>query len=489
MDALRVLSRDSILQKIDDGHIIFIYSDFVIKVPPGWLQLHPGGDIVIQHMIGRDATDEINAYHLDQVIEKIKSYKIGRYEGIWENVIPPIQREAVNTRVATDYDREQIERDIETFPSVDLETQHNIQLEYRKLHERIKAANLYKCSYEHYLVYEASRYLSLLFLTCICVHFEYYIIGAVFFGLFLHQLTFVAHDVAHMEITGNYITDMIIGILIADFGGGLSIGWWKRNHNTHHIVTNAPEHDPDIQHMPFMAITPKLLRSLYSTYYQRIMAYDIVARTVIAVQKWTFYPLLTLGRFNLYRLSFEYIIRNQSPKSTLGKYFRSLEIAGMIFFWFWYGYLFMYRLLPDWKTRIIFTIICNMVTSPLHIQITLSHFASSTSDLGPLESFPQRQLRTTTDIACPEYLDFIHGGLQFQAVHHLFPRIPRHNLRKTQVLVKEFSEKVGIHYRILNFLPANIHVLNILDDVTAQAKLLNNAASHMSSHGGKIAFK
>jgi len=43
-----------------------------------------------------------------------------------------------------------------------------------------------------------------------------------------------------------------------------------------------------------------------------------------------------------------------------------------------------------------------------------------------------QQLRTTKDIECPQWFDWFHGGLQFQAIHHLFPRIPRHNLRRVQ---------------------------------------------------------
>jgi delta8-fatty-acid desaturase len=67
---------------------------------------------------------------------------------------------------------------------------------------------------------------------------------------------------------------------------------------------------------------------------------------------------------------------------------------------------------------------------PLHVQISFSHWGISTTDFSPVECFAHRQLRTTMDVLCPQCLDFIHGGLQFQAVHHLLPRVQRHNLRK-----------------------------------------------------------
>ena len=41
-----------------------IYENRVLKVD-AWIRYHPGGDKPIKHMVGRDATDEINAYVLE----------------------------------------------------------------------------------------------------------------------------------------------------------------------------------------------------------------------------------------------------------------------------------------------------------------------------------------------------------------------------------------------------------------------------------------
>jgi len=120
---------------------------------------------------------------------------------------------------------------------------------------------------------------------------------------------------------------------------------------------------------------------------------------------------------------------------------------------------------------------------PLHVQITLSHWAMSTSDLGESESFAQRQLRTTMDVDCPAWLDFIHGGLQFQAVHHLFPRVPRHNLRRLQGLVKEFCGETGIPYTLLGFVDGNEKVLGRLEEVGQQVKHLVNCQKYMAETG------
>ncbi|KAK7684866.1 hypothetical protein QCA50_012115 [Cerrena zonata] len=42
-------------------------------------------------MIGRDATDEMNAYHSAESIESFTNWKVGQIDYFWENLLPPIQ--------------------------------------------------------------------------------------------------------------------------------------------------------------------------------------------------------------------------------------------------------------------------------------------------------------------------------------------------------------------------------------------------------------
>jgi len=100
----------------------------------------------------------------------------------------------------------------------------------------------------------------------------------------------------------------------------------------------------------------------------------------------------------------------------------------------------------------------------------------STADLGPTESFPHRQLRTTTDVVCPPSLSFLHGGLHLQVTHHLFPRLPRHNLRKGSVLVKEFAKEQGLVYAEFGFVKGNSEVIGVLRDVAEQVRLIGMVA-------------
>ena len=58
---LKLLSRNDIEAQIAEGRHIFILNGDVIKAD-AWLPYHPGGPKAIEHMVGRDATDEVQAY-------------------------------------------------------------------------------------------------------------------------------------------------------------------------------------------------------------------------------------------------------------------------------------------------------------------------------------------------------------------------------------------------------------------------------------------
>lgn len=77
------------------------------------------------------------------------------------------------------------------------------------------------------------------------------------------------------------------------------------------------------------------------------------------------------------------------------------------------------------------------------------------------------------DVSCPRSLDFVHGGLHMQVTHHLFPRLPRHNLREARDrFVKPFCAEWGLQYDEMTFVPGNYKVLSRLHEVSNQVHLL-----------------
>ncbi|KAG7898319.1 hypothetical protein KL935_004469 [Ogataea polymorpha] len=512
----QVLSVEQIKARIGAGDIIVIYDKCVLRLN-NWIKIHPGGDKAVHHMVGRDATDEMNAYHCDETIATFKRFQIGRIDHDWVNLIPPIQGgwyakvadeplpgqmpaevapkfpvgvvpTSASIRieqgpirdpqaVIENFDNLLVKKDLETWPSLDYSTQKLISKKYAELHEKVKAAGLYECPYvEYYKQLCINGGLFLYFLVFLKI--RWYFLSAVSIGLCWQQLTFIAHDAGHLAITHNYNIDNFLGVLVADWMGGLSLGWWKRNHNVHHLVTNDPVHDPDIQHLPFFAVSSRLLGNVYSTYYEKTLWFDHLAKVMVQFQDRLYYPILCFGRFNLYRLSWEYLLTGKSPRGKAW-WLWYFELAGLMFFFYWFFYLVIGSL-ETWRDRIQYILVSHIVTMIVHVQITLSHFAMSTSDLGGSESFAARQLRTTMDVACPEWFDFFHGGLQFQAIHHLFPRLPRHNFRKAQAYVLDFCRETGLRYSIYGFVDGNNKVLLHMENIGKQVKIMQDCLRSMA---------
>lgn len=244
-----------------------------------------------------------------------------------------------------------------------------------------------------------------------------------------------------------------------------------------------PEHDPDNQNVPLFATSPSYFKSVYSSFYNFRFVWDKAADMLVPWQKYTYYPIMCIARFNLYLLSWLHLLSPRASQLGSAWWTRYLEVAFMACFWAIFGYGLLWRTLPDWPTRVGFVLISHSITMLLHVQITLSHWGMPTADLGPTESFPQRQLRTTMDVDCPEWLDFFHGGLQFQAVHHLFPRVPRHNLRRCQKLVREFCEKTQIKYQVHGFVGGNKFMLGRLEEVANMVETLVQCQTHMAETG------
>jgi fatty acid desaturase len=68
--------------------------------------------------------------------------------------------------------------------------------------------------------------------------------------------------------------------------------------------------------------------------------------------------------------------------------------------------------------------------------------------LGPADQrdFLRRQVLTSRNVRGGWLTDLALGGLNYQIEHHLFPSMPRPNLRRSQALVAAFCEQKGLPY-------------------------------------------
>jgi delta8-fatty-acid desaturase len=78
--------------------------------------------------------------------------------------------------------------------------------------------------------------------------------------------------------------------------------------------------------------------------------------------------VLAFARFNLYANSYGFL----ALKMPRNKWFL-FEIAGLTFFWTWFGLLL--RNLDGWKMRVGYLLISHIVTSPVHVQVSVVHLS------------------------------------------------------------------------------------------------------------------
>lgn len=394
---------------------------------------HPGGVGPVVNMAGKDATDVFDNYHAARVYKTmLPQYLVGEVT------------------------------DVVVYPHV---------ADFRAARQEMLRRGLFETDYRFYAKHAAWQ--ATLFLTSLALSFDAiggggwgaHMLGAALMGICWQQMAGLGHDLGHSGVTHDFHTDHLIGSLMSALMG-LSVGWWKSDHNTHHVVCNAVEHDPNIQHMPMLAITPKIFRKpFWDTYHKKTVAMDAVARFFVSYQHVFFYPLMAFGRWNLYAQGLIYLITRADTT-----HYRKTELAGTLVFFWWF--LRVALSMPSWAQAVGWVLVSHAVAGILHVQIVLSHWSMETYLGSPYTSKETEwylmQLRTTMNVATHPLLDWVHIGLQFQIEHHLFPRLPRHNLRKARELVLAICKKHGIHYHEPGFFAGNLEMWRSLK-LTAMA--------------------
>ena len=94
---IRSFSRKQLAFLISQGHVLVIHRQLVYRLN-GWLAKHPGNHLSILHFVGRDATDEIEAYHPVFALSAMRNWCVGRVEEAdwdenagWRPLVPPTQ--------------------------------------------------------------------------------------------------------------------------------------------------------------------------------------------------------------------------------------------------------------------------------------------------------------------------------------------------------------------------------------------------------------
>ena len=483
---------------------------------------HPGGSLVLQQLLGQDCTDVFAVHHPPRLVQQARNVAEGQPA---KGLLAPLHKGKsaafpdTSERSAMQRDFDEIVRQLEAegkfrptpfyygakaliFATVlatavlliVVANHHTAKLEAA---EKRVLALPYSNATATYIPIAASSTFTLdappsfltTFLSSLLPSYSFllYTASALTLGVFWQQLAFLGHDAGHNQLTGSTRSDYIYAWLVTAFFG-VSGSWWKRSHNVHHVHTNSIECDPDIQHLPMLAVSGDILDGFYSTYHQKAFTFDRVAQAFVRRQHLLYYPLMAIARANLYVQSF-LLVLNPNVKVP----HRRAELVALLIYWVWFVALM--RLLPASHTlRLWYYFLSHAVAGLIHVQITLSHFAmpayhgstmphtlplSSTTPhdqhrhihnhavdaqactvhnalLSDVDRFFHTQFSTTMNVACARWMDWLHGGLQFQVEHHMLPRLPRKHLRYAmERYIRPFAAKHRLPYHAYSFVAAN----------------------------------
>ncbi len=245
------------------------------------------------------------------------------------------------------------------------------------------------------------------------------------------QVAFLGHDAGHRQIFRQRRPNDAFALLTINLMSGLSFGWWIDKHNRHHAHPNTEGADPDVGNGA-LAFTPK----------QAAGRTRPVSRFLTRYQAWFTVPLLFLEGLNLHVAGIRALAHKKVPYQRS----RSLEIvllaahAG--------GYLTVLFLVLSPGTALAFVAVQQgLFGLYLGASFAPNHKGMPLLPAGDKTPYLRRQVMTARNVRGGRFTDLLLGGLNYQIEHHLFPSMPRPNLRHAQALVRGHCRANGVPYR------------------------------------------
>lgn len=243
---------------------------------------------------------------------------------------------------------------------------------------------------------------------------------AVFLGVVFTQLGFIGHDAGHQQVFSSRRANRRLGLVVGNLSIGLCYGWWVPKHSAHHAHPNEMGRDPDIGD-GLVSSPPAGDHGVP----RRNLAW-LLARW----QAPLFFPLMVLRSVGLHVSGAQHLLRRHDRAAAVEGSLIALHLA---------LYLTLVLMVLSPLKALAFIAVQQAVFSfYLGCSFAPNHKAMPIIPSGARMGFARRQVVTARNIGGGRMTTFMLGGLNYQIEHHLFPSMPRPNLRCAQPLVREF---------------------------------------------------
>jgi len=371
-----------------------------ITISDYWIKNHPGGSKVLKLFNGRDATDQMLAMHSDEAVAMIERMAGGD------------KKKAIR----------------EQYPKTD----------FQKLMEIAHEMNLYEPNLPREL-FRAGYSFGFFFVgaAVLLLSQNWAWTGALMMAFGWFQLGWYGHDMSHHtympESTSADATrcDWVEWLSGTCRGNGML--WWKLRHNTHHVLTNEVGSDPDIKLLPLFH------------FFEDFEPSDF--------QLWQgFYYVPMLSMLHIYWLveTWQVCLRQITSTNKFSRFWAWADIVGSLMHAAFISFL-VYTT-GRWQHVLVAYMLSGLGTS---LVVFATHYGEERLTVEQVDNMDllEQTCRTSRNFYgfLPWSLDkeiwfHITGGLNVQIEHHLFPRMPRQNLRRMTPYVKAACEKRGICY-------------------------------------------
>jgi fatty acid desaturase len=239
------------------------------------------------------------------------------------------------------------------------------------------------------------------------------------------EIAFVGHDAGHRQIFRSRPANDRVGLVHANLLVGVGFGWWVGKHNRHHSNPNHEDLDPDIS-ITALAFTADQASSRHG-----------LVRLIARHQAWLFFPLLLLEAAHLHLASIKSILQGRG---------RANAVEGLLLAHAAAYLAALLLVLSPLQAAVFIAVQQGLFGLYLGCSFAPNHKGMPILNEADALDFLRRQVLTSRNVAGSRLVDFLLGGLNYQIEHHLFPNMPRPNLRHAQPLIRAFCEQQGLDY-------------------------------------------
>lgn len=270
-------------------------------------------------------------------------------------------------------------------------------------------------------------------------------LNAAFLAFIFVQVGLIMHDAEHMQIFESARKNETCGLIVANLIIGISSGRWRIVHNRHHGSPNQEGEDPDID-IPILAFSQEqaLRKKGFARFITKYQAFFWPLLTSLQAFRMRIVYFITLLR-NLKQKDEQYPLKHPALEALL------VVVSSALYF----GAVFTFL---DFQQALLFVLVHHLINGLYMVSI----FATNHKGMPLLKEkmdFLRMQVVTARNIKSNPLVHLWMGGLDYQIEHHLFPTMPRSNLKKAKKIVKPYCEKHGIPYYETGFFRSYVEIL------------------------------